>query len=148
MNLVTQLFIYRVFIVVIGILLFAAGIVDMKRKQISRGMILLLMLVCCAVIPFKKDFNIIDAAGGLTIGLCAIGVSLATREQIGKGDGLVIAAVGLALGAHKCILVVCIASFAMCVAAIIVLLFRKGNRQTRLPFLPAVFAGYLLCFIL
>ena len=148
MNLGIQLFIYNILSVLIGILLFAAGIVDMKRKQISRGMLLLLLLACCVAIPFKKEFNILDSIGGLTIGLCAIGVSIATREQIGKGDGIVIAAVGIALGAHKCILVVCTASFVMCVTAIIVLLFRKGNRQTRLPFLPAIFVGYLICFIL
>ena len=148
MNLGIQLFIYNILTTVIGILLFAAGIVDMKRKQISRGMLLLLFMVCCVAIPFKKDLNIFDTIGGFTIGLCAIGVSIATREQIGKGDGIVIAAVGIALGAHKCILVVCTASFVMCVAAIIILLFKKGNRQTRLPFLPAIFVGYLICFIL
>lgn len=147
MNTEIQWIMYRVLLVAIGMLLFTAGIVDIRKRQISRGQILLLLLVCCALVPLKKESGIIDAAGGLAIGLCAVGVSVATREQIGMGDGIVIAAVGIAFGARKCLLIVCTASFMMCAAAILVLLFRKGGRQTRLPFLPAVFAGYLLCVL-
>lgn len=143
-----QLVFYKVVMAVIGILLFMAGIIDMKKRQISRGMLLALLLVCCIAVPFKKNFGVLDAFGGLAVGLCAIGISIATREQIGKGDGIVIAAVGIALGARKCLLVVFAASFVMCIAAVVVLFFRKGGRQTRLPFLPAIFAGYLLCVIL
>lgn len=148
MNLEMQLIIYKVLTIAIGIVLLVAAIVDIRRREISRGMMLVLLLTCCAVIPVKRDFGITNAVGGLTVGLCAMGISIATREQIGKGDGIVIAAVGLALGMYKCFLVVCIASFVMCVTAILVLLLRKGGKQTRLPFLPAIFAGYLLCVIL
>jgi len=143
-----QLMVYRILMAAIGLVLFAAGIVDIRRRQICRVQLLILLLLCCAVIPLKKEFGVVDAVGGLTIGLCAVGVSVATREQIGRGDGIVIAAVGIALGARKCLLVVFAASFVMCIAAIVILVFRKGGRQTRLPFLPAVFAGYLLCVML
>ncbi len=143
-----QWIIYKILMAAIGLALFAAGIVDIRRRQIGRVQLLILLLLCCAVIPFKKEFGARDAVGGMAIGLCAIGVSVATREQIGKGDGIVIAAVGIALGVRKCLLAVFAASFLMCIAAIVVLLFRKGGRQTRLPFLPAIFAGYLLCVFL
>lgn len=148
MSLGLQLISYRVLMAAIGFLLLVAGIADIRKRQISRAQILVLLLVCCAVIPLKKEFGVIDAVGGFTVGLCAIGVSIATREQIGKGDGIVIAAVGIALGARKCLLVVFSASFMMSVVAIVVLVFRRGGRETRLPFLPAIFAGYLLCVLL
>ena len=89
--------------------------------------------------------NILNTIGGLTIGLCVIGISITSKEQIGKGDGIVIPAIGLVLGARRCLIVVCIASLLMSLVAISILLFRRGNRQTRLPFLPAVFAGYVFC---
>lgn len=148
MNLEVQLFFYKGIMAVIGLMLFVAGIVDIGKRQISRGQIILLLLACCAVIPLKGGFGVADAAGGLAVGLCAIGISVATREQIGKGDGIVIAAIGIALGARKCLLVVFMASFMMCVAAIFVLVLGKGGRQTRLPFLPAIFTGYVLCFVI
>lgn len=148
MSIEIQLILYKVLLVVIGIVLLTAGIVDIKNRQISSRQIFILLLVCCAVIPLKEDFGIADAAGGLSLGLCAVGLSLATRGQIGRGDGIVIAIVGLALGFRKCLLVVCTATFVMCAEAILVLMIRRGSRQTKLPFLPAVFVGYLLCVIL
>ncbi|MEZ3461276.1 MAG: prepilin peptidase [Lachnospiraceae bacterium] len=143
-----QLLFYKGLLGVIGLMLFAAGIVDVRKKQISRVQIILLLLACCAVIPFKKETGIADVAGGLAVGFCAVGVSVATREQIGRGDSIVITALGIALGARKCLLVVFAASFLACIAAIAVLAFRIGGRQTRLPFLPAVFAGYVVCFMI
>ena len=147
MSIEMQLILYKGLMASIGLLLFAAGIVDIRKRQISRKQIVILFVLCCAAIPLKEDFGIFDALGGLTIGLCAIGVSIATREQIGKGDGIVIAAMGIALGARKCLWLVFTATFVMCLAAIVVLLLKRGGRQTKLPFLPALFAGYLLCVI-
>ncbi len=147
MRMEIQLIIYKILMVAIGVLLFAAGVTDIRTKQIGRRQLLLLLLVCLAVIPMKKDFGLLNAVGGLTIGLGVIGVSVATREQIGRGDGIVIAAMGIALGARKCIWLICVSSAIMCAAAIVVLLLKRGGRQTRLPFLPAVFAGYVLCAV-
>ena len=140
--------IYRLIVIGIGILLFAAGIMDIKSRQISRKMIVFMILACCALLPFRRYFSILDTIGGLAIGLSIIGLSVLSKEQIGKGDGMVVAAVGIAFGARRCFLVLSTASFVMCMIAVGVLLLKKGVRQTRLPFLPALFAGYLLCIIL
>ena len=139
-----NIILYKFLMIMIGVVLLAAGIADIRRKQISRGMILVLLLTCLAAIPFKADYHIYDALGGMTIGLCAIGVSVVSREQIGRGDGMVITAIGLILGAYSCMAVVCVASLLMCVVSIAVLVSKKGTKQTRLPFLPAVFVGYAM----
>ena len=110
---------YIIIAVVIGVLLFVAGVMDLKSKTISRGLILALAvagLVGALINVFmNKGFGIWEAVGGVLIGLCAIGLSMISREQIGRGDGLVI------------------------------LILRTGNRNTRLPFIPALFAGYVMC---
>ena len=129
--------IYRIIVIGIGILLLAAGIMDIKSKKISRRMIVLLLLACCAILPFRRYFHILDTLGGLAVGLGIIGLSVISKGQLCKGDGLGCAAVGFAFGACRRFLVVCTASFVMCVLGIGVLLFRSGGRQTRLPFLPA-----------
>lgn len=140
--------IYRMIVMGIGLLLFAAGVIDIKNKQISRRMLVALFLACCAILPFRRYFHILDTLGGLAIGLSIIGLSIISKEQIGRGDGMVIAAVGIAFGARRCFLVLSTASFVMCMIAVGVLLLKKGARQTRLAFLPAVFVGYLLCVVL
>lgn len=135
--------------VIIGMLLFVAGAMDLKSKTISRGIIFVLMIVCFAGAFIKvfinKEFGIWEIIGGVLIGFCAIGLSMVSREQIGRGDGLVIAAIGLMLGFRKCLFAVCMASIIMTLVSVIVLILRKGNRNTRLPFVPALFAGYVMC---
>lgn len=135
--------------VIIGVLLFAAGAMDLKSKTISRRIILVLMIVCFAGAFIKvfinKEFGIWEIIGGVLIGFCAIGLSMTSREQIGRGDGLVIVAIGLMLGFRKCLFAVCMASLIMTLVSVIVLILRKGNRNTRLPFIPALFAGYVMC---
>lgn len=137
--------IYRVLSVTVGVLLLAAGITDIRKRQISRRFLMLLMLVCIAAVLFRGSFAIMDAAGGIAIGFCVIGISMISREQIGRGDGIVIAMIGLVLGFRRCLAAVSVASLLMSAAAIVVLLFKKGNRRTQLAFLPALFVGYVLC---
>lgn len=135
--------------VTIGVLLFVAGAMDLKSKTISRGIILVLMIFCFAGAFIKvfinKEVGIWEIIGGVLIGLCAIGLSMVSREQIGRGDGLVIVAIGLMLGFRKCLFAVCMASIIMTLVSVIVLILRKGNKNTRLPFIPALFAGYVIC---
>lgn len=134
--------------VVTGVLLFAAGIMDLKSKSINRGLILILMLVCLAGNFFKDDFRIWETIGGLLIGLCAVGLSIASREQIGRGDGLVIAAIGLVLGFRECLFTVCIASVIMAFVSVGVLLLHRGTGSTKLPFIPALFIAYTACMVM
>jgi Type II secretory pathway, prepilin signal peptidase PulO and related peptidases len=140
---------YIIIAVVIGVLLFVAGVMDLKSKTISRGLILALAvagLVGALINVFmNKGFGIWEAVGGVLIGLCAIGLSMISREQIGRGDGLVIAAIGLMLGFRRCLFAVCMASIIMTLVSVIILILRTGNRNTRLPFIPALFAGYVMC---
>lgn len=134
--------------VVIGVLLLVAGMMDLKRKSISRGMIILLMAVCISGIFFKNTFSIWETIGGFLIGLCAVGLSIGSREQIGRGDGLVICAIGLVLGFRECLFTVCVASVIMALVSIGVLLLRKGNKNTRLPFIPVLFIAYTACMVI
>ena len=140
---------YFIIIGIVGMLLFLAGVMDFKSKTISRGIILALMIVCLmgAVIKIfmNKEFGLWEAAGGVLTGLCTIGLSMVSREQIGRGDGLVIAAIGLILGFRKCLFAICIASIIMTLVSVIILVLQKGNRNTKLPFIPALFVGYVIC---
>lgn len=136
---------YHVLAVTVGILLFAAAMIDIRKKQINRAFLMLLAVVCTTAAVMRGKAGIMDAAGGMAVGLCVVGISMMSREQIGRGDGIVIAAVGLVLGFRRCLAAVSVASLLMCVAAVVVLLLKKGNRHTQLAFLPALFVGYVLC---
>lgn len=132
-------------IIIIGGLLFIAGITDIRKQMVSRRLLWILFMVCLVTVPFMTENSILSIMGGLAVGFCVIGISVVSKEQVGKGDGIVITAIGLVLGARKCLLLVCIACLLMSLIAIVILLFHRGNRHTRLPFLPAIFAGYVFC---
>jgi leader peptidase (prepilin peptidase)/N-methyltransferase len=130
--------------VIIGIMLLGAGIVDIRSLKVSRAFIIVLFLACIAAFATSENPNIISALSGASIGLCAIGMSFIAGEQIGRGDGLVIMAIGLLAGFRWCLTVVCIASVIMSIVAIVMLIFKKGNKKTKLPFIPALFVGYII----
>lgn len=134
--------------VIIGLLLFAAAVLDLKNKKVSRSLIFVLLLVSFAGIFVRTDFGIWNAAGGALIGFCAVGLSIISKEQIGRGDGLVIAALGIVLGFRECLAAVCLASMIMALVSVVILLLKKGNRNTRLPFIPALFVGYVTCALI
>jgi leader peptidase (prepilin peptidase)/N-methyltransferase len=129
--------------VIIGIMLLGAGIVDIRRLKVSRAFIIVLFVACMSYFATSKNPDIISAISGASIGLCVIGVSMIAGEQIGRGDGFVIMAIGIVTGFRWCLAVVCIASVVMSVVAIIMIILKKGNRKTKLPFIPALFAGYI-----
>ena len=82
------------------------------------------------------------------IGLCMIGISQISGEQIGKGDGMVIVALGILCGVRDTLGIVCFASLFMLIPAFILLVSKRGNKKTRVPFLPALFLGYVINFLL
>lgn len=134
---------YLGILAVVGVLLLIAGIGDFRRKEISRRMLGVLMLVCFMGFWFGENLRLTAAIGGAAIGVCVIGISLASRDQIGRGDGVVIASIGLLLGFRGCLIVVCLSSLFMAVVSAGILILKKGNKNTRLPYIPALFLGYL-----
>jgi leader peptidase (prepilin peptidase)/N-methyltransferase len=136
-----------ILMILIGVMLFAAGVIDMRRLIVSRVFILSLLAVCVVAFFTQENPNILTAVSGTLVGICILGISMLSGEQLGKGDGLVIAALGVAVGFRGCLVVVCIASVIMSFIALCLLAFKKGNRKTRLPFIPAIFAGYSIFLI-
>jgi leader peptidase (prepilin peptidase)/N-methyltransferase len=136
-----------IMMLVIGIMLFVAGIVDIRKLRISRKYIIVFGAVCVAALLTGQSPSLVTALSGTLIGMCALGISLISGEQLGRGDGLVLVAVGLAVGFRGCLVVVSIASIIMCLVAIVLLALKKGNRKTKLPFIPAIFAGYAIFMI-
>lgn len=131
-----------------GLLLFMAGIEDIRKKEISVIYLAAMGIVALCGCVCRENFNWYGAAGGFLVGLCMIAVSQMSGEQIGRGDGMVVAALGILCGVRNTLGIVCFASIFMLVPVCILLVGKRGNRKTRLPFLPALFLGYLMSLAL
>lgn len=68
----------------------------------------------------------------------------AATGQMGYGDGLVVATVGLWSGIWKCFFAVGISLFLMALFSACLLILHRVRRSTRIPYLPFLAAAYLL----
>lgn len=132
----------KVIYIITALLLLAAAMEDIKKKEINMVFIAGIGISCFLGCLIMHDKNWWEILGGFSIGLCVIGISIISTEQIGKGDGMVIAALGLLLGARKCLFMIGIASIFMALLSIVILTLKKAGRHTKLPFIPALFGGY------
>lgn len=129
-----------------GLLLLLAGIEDMRRREIRSIYIVAMGIAACCGCMLRQDHGWYGALGGVLIGLCMLGISIISEEQIGKGDGLVIAALGILCGVRNTLGMVCFASLFMVPVALVAVFLKRGKKRMRLPFLPALFLGYVMIF--
>jgi Flp pilus assembly protein protease CpaA len=64
--------------------------------------------------------------------------------KAGYGDGIALLGVGLLTGYGTCLLLLCFSLLCMSVCSIVLLLTRKAEKNTTLPYLPFLAAVYLV----
>lgn len=67
-----------------------------------------------------------------------------SREQIGYGDGVFLLIMSGGLGIEQIVTVFMTALTGCCVVSAILLICRKANRNSRLPFVPFLTMGYII----
>lgn len=75
-------------------------------------------------------------------------LSLLTEKKVGSGDGLILILLGLFEGAKRAIPVFCLGLFLQSLLAVGLLLFKKVDKQTCIPFLPFLLISRLLILFL
>lgn len=89
-----------------------------------------------------------DMLGGMAIGLFMYLVAVISSEKIGKGDALLLMVTGIFLGfSHNLILLWAAAVLAGAAGFVSVFILKKGHSY-ELPFVPFLFASYIICLIL
>ena len=83
---------------------------------------------------------------GMVPGVCLLLLAVATKT-VGSGDGAVLTLLGAVTGFQKTILVLCVGMFLAAFGSIVLLVVKKVNRNTCLPFLPFLAAGWFLNWI-
>lgn len=126
-----------------GFLLLLAAVEDFKEKEIKLNYILAIVVIGISYLLLSPQKSIPDVIGGVALGLVMIVISILSDEQIGKGDGMIMAAVGIMVGFRTGLIMLCVASLIQSIISIIVLSTKRGNRHTALPFVPSLLIGYI-----
>jgi len=122
------------------------SVYDMKYKKIPvAGLVVfgVVVLIYCLCI----GTGLYSMLSGLVPGAVVLLVSLCTKESIGTGDGLMLLVLGMFCGFRTILSVLGTALVFTAFTAMLLLIFRRAGRKTELPFLPFLFAGYVLTLV-
>ena len=123
------------------ILLIAGSVFDSLTKKIP-----LLLLAAGSIVGIfvGSRASLMDWVYCVLPGIGMLCLSFVTREKIGYGDGAFLCMLGLLIGGGKCITVLMLGLFLGSLAGIVLLLFKKGTVQTKIPFVPFLLFGYII----
>lgn len=135
-----QLVMIRTLVLAVGLL--GLGIEDLWKKQISSLPLLLLAVAGGGISLALGDWGDGTALWRLLPGCVMLLLAWLTRESIGYGDGFVVLCLGCFLDVWE-ILNICMAALTLSgLAALFLLLVKKKNRKTQMPFVPFLLVGY------
>lgn len=131
------------------ILLIAGSFFDIGWKRIPTALLAAggAWAVVCMIL------QILQEGAGAALGAALISVfpgaallllSLVTEKKIGSGDGLILILLGLFEGVECAVPVFCLGLFLQSLLAVGLLILKKANTQTCIPFLPFLLASRLL----
>lgn len=138
--------------IIIVILLGISSFMDMKYRKISTRLLIVFGILAILIWVGKIYMNGIVEISKILLdilpGLILLLLGKATRESIGYGDGYLFIIIGLYIGFIRTVGILITALFLIAIISIFLLIIRKINRGTELPFIPVVLISYLLQCIL
>jgi len=132
---------------IIATFLICCTIFDIKSKQIPVKLIIFFSFVIVGLCFINNHFFSWDFSFRLIPGAFLLLVAFITNQAIGYGDGIIVILIGMMLNFQNTITVILIAFFLSAIASIYILITKKGNRQTKLPFVPFLLTSWCIYLI-
>ncbi|CDA68248.1 MAG: hypothetical protein PUB44_06665 [Clostridium sp.] len=92
--------------------------------------------------------KLMETAGCFLPGLFLLLLSFLTERKVGMGDGLLLLIIGAMEGAGITGFVFCWGLFLQSLFAVVLVILRKADRKTELPFVPFLLMGRLILFVM
>lgn len=121
---------------------------DIRRRGIARWQVLLVILIGVFWQLLAKKLFSWNVAGGLFLGGLALGFCKASGERFGRGDAMVILCLGLYSGFTISLTIVMLALLSASAVSLYLLLIKRKSRQTAIPFIPFLAAGFAITLIM
>ena len=122
------------------------SIYDIREKMVP---IWMLTLGCCAVGSFCAYRLCMEQGVWLSMFLGIIpGVFLLVigwlSQKTGYADGVVLLLIGVLRGYRECVVVLCVSLLLMSLVCVMLLLLRRVERNTKMPYIPFILAAYII----
>lgn len=122
--------------------LLAASIMDIRTRRVPVWMLVLGGSLAMLTVR-HQGAAIPEVARGMLPGVLLLLTALVTKKA-GYGDGIVLCMLGMSLGSERSMLLFGISLFLLSLCALTLLAFHKVRRNTGIPFLPFLAAGWIL----
>lgn len=130
----------------IGGWLAALAAEDLRKKQVKIWHMAAAFVPGILYVAFYCRGEMGNVMGGIGVGLFLCLLSGLTEKGIGMGDGLVTMIIGIYSGMRFTLLCLLMAFFLVSPVALILYLLKRMKKRETLPFIPFLFAGYVLAF--
>ena len=130
-------------VIIIGLGILA--VIDIKNKKIPVYLIGSFAIICF-LLRWTQGISLLEFILGILPGIILLLLAIWSGEKIGIGDGLVVGVLGMAYTIEIVISILGISFFLIAICSIGLLIAKKVNRKTELPFLPYLFLGNLLVY--
>lgn len=120
------------------------AVFDMKKKEIPLILAITGILAALGINLYQignGTQSLLEMAFSLLPGVFLLLISFLTREKVGYGDGLLLLAAGLFIGFYQCLLALCFSLIFSSVFGVLLLLVRKADRSSEIPFVPFLVIG-------
>lgn len=128
---------WTIAVVCMGIL----AIADIRERAIPVIFLVIFGMIAVIYTVTVGEREWISILYSLIPGVFFLAVSLCTRESVGYGDGWTVMILGLLIGAEGCFVTVCVGLLLSAFSSLVLLVLRKVNGKSRLPFLPFLTIG-------
>ena len=138
--------------VVLVLFLFIASVWYNKKRGIPTKYLFLGAVVGIVYLAFlsvwKNEIGFwLDVFMGAIPGIICVFISFISREQMGFGDSFIVLFIGILTGYKRVLISFMFALLLLNLFAMFILIIKKGNRKTKIPFIPFLLAGYIGTFI-
>lgn len=117
---------------------------DIKLRKVHILGAVLIALTGAFTLFYHHQFSVLSFCMSESVGLFLYVISILTEEKIGRGDAFYVMALGTILNYREMIMAGMISFVLSAIAGIILLIAKKADRKTRLPYLPFLTGAYLM----
>ena len=134
--------------ILVGIMLTVCAIEDWYTKKITVLWPVTGMTIAVVIRLSDGSFFAWEYWIGVLIGMLLFLLAIVSREQIGKGDGLVLAVCGFCLGWKQTLSLVLGAMIMFLIVGVMSIVYRNKSRNTVMAYLPFLWAIFMISLII
>lgn len=119
---------------------------DIRRRHVPVWLLVISGMIVTSVSAYeawKETVNGIDRLCGIFPGGIMLLVAYATN-MAGWADGVILLLLGLLTGFREIVCSFILSMLIISTVSLILVVLKRANRNTKLPYLPFLFAGYLV----